>query len=89
MTGTISIGGILSDTVRAYRLDPITLSIVMAIIMAVPVVLMELYLIPLLSEPDNLEEDFTDPGTLAAVIGLYLIIILAYSPAWRVLSSAA
>ncbi len=42
MTGTISIGGILSDTVRAYRLDPITLNIVMAIIMAVPVVLMDI-----------------------------------------------
>ncbi len=37
-----------------------------------------MYLIPLLSEPDNLEEDFTGSGTLAAVIGLYLIIILAY-----------
>ena len=78
MTGKISIGEVLRGTIGTYRSNFMTLSLVIIVVMAVPVVLSALYLTPYVNDPLKMEEVFLDPTAHLQVFGLYLLLILTY-----------
>ena len=78
MTGKISIGEVLRGTYSTYRSNFVTLSLTIIVIMAVPMVLFEMFLMPHISNPVKMEQAFSDPALLVQIIGLYFLFIIAY-----------